>query len=349
MSHKESPSPFQVTEPATTMVAPLDSSDLEQTIVVLGTGGTISCAHDERGDLVPSHSIEDIVAQAGVHNLDNVHVVARDIMALDSSDLQLADVDHILSAIHEAMLDTSYPAPLGGVIVIHGTDTMEETAMAVHCLLNRYPAPVILTGAQRPFDDPHPDGPINLRDAVSFALSIPLDRTVPPHVVFGGVALPASGLSKAHTEDDRAFVGSTTYHDAPLASSPIEPYGDMSPTPPPPPLLAPLRVEIVTAYGGCSGRVIDAIAADSQPLHGVVVAALGSGNLPSSMVTSLETLDVPVWLCTRVPFGPMASVYGGAGGGAELERLGFSIQDGLRPSQARMKLLCELATAGGQE
>lgn len=284
-------------------------------------------------------------------------------MALDSSDLELSDVDHILACLHEALNDTSYIHPLGGVIIIHGTDTLEETAMAVHCLIDSH-VPVILTGAQRPFDDPCPDGPANLRDAFSFALSVPLDATVPAHVVFGGVALPASGVSKAHTQNDRAFVSSLTDH---AVSSPPERTAHSlseraafslpdhgvtrasSPTPQQrdaslPPSLADLRVEIVSVYGGCSSRVIDAITSDSKPLHGIVISALGSGNIPRAMVESLCALDVPVRLCTRVPFGAMSAAYGGVGGGAELQRRELTIESGLRPSQARMKLLCELAS-----
>ncbi|MBC2680900.1 asparaginase [Corynebacterium sp. 4HC-13] len=340
MDYKDSPSRFQVEEPAARRIPSLNTDIVPQTIVVIGTGGTISCARDPRsGDLVPSHPIDDIIAQAGIPHISHIHVESRDIMALDSSDLQLSDVDHILACLHEGLNDTSYVHPLGGVIIIHGTDTLEETAMAVHCLIDSH-VPVILTGAQRPFDDPCPDGPANLRDAFTFALSVPPDATMPAHVVFGGVALPASGVSKAHTHNDRAFVSSSADHGVTRAFSPTPQQRPASL----PPSLADLRVEIVSAYGGCSSRVIDAITSDSKPLHGIVVSALGSGNIPRAMVESLCALDVPVRLCTRVPFGPMNAAYGGVGGGAELQRRGLTIESGLRPSQARMKLLCELAS-----
>ena len=113
-------------------------------VTVLGTGGTIACTTDAAGDLVPTCSISTLLSHAGIAP---EAVTARDVMQLDSSTMTLADLDALLVDIHSAD---------GPVVLTHGTDSMEETAMAVDRLLG---GPVVLTGAQRPADDVLRKGP----------------------------------------------------------------------------------------------------------------------------------------------------------------------------------------------
>ena len=284
-------------------------------MTVLGTGGTIACTTDSSGDLVPTRGITSLLSDAGVSPDE---VSARDVMQLDSSTMTLEDLDSLLAEIH---------AVQGPVVVTHGTDSMEETAMAVDRLLG---GPVVLTGAQRPADDASPDGPRNLRDAVAAAAT-----AESPGVALGGRVVPAYGVTKVHTTENAAF-------DSVGASRPERLVQDAVPA-----LLSGLRVDIVPAYQGADASLVD-VALDAGA-DGIVVAAFGSGNVGGLADGVRRALDagIPVVVASRVPAGGVQLVYGGAGGGRAIARAGVRGAGRLSVPQARMELLCELAVQRG--
>lgn len=278
---------------------------------VLATGGTISCAVDAHGDLVPTHTVARLLADADV---PPGSVTARDILQLDSSTMGLADLDALLAEIHTALQH-------GPVVVTHGTDSLEETAMAVDRLIG---GAVVLTGAQRPADDPAPDGPANLRSAIQAAPTV-----TSPSVVFGGRTLPCYSVRKVHTTSDEAFDTPDTPRPDTLTGSPVP--------------LSGLRVDIIAAFQGADPGTIDAAVSDGA--DGIVVAAFGSGNVGALAAGVHRALGagVPVTLTSRVAAGGVQLVYGGSGGGGSLARAGVRSGGVLSPAQARMELLCELA------
>lgn len=284
-------------------------------VTLLATGGTIACTADATGALVPTRTAADLCTAA---RLDPATVTARDTLLLDSSEMTLADLDTLLTSVADALRH-------GPVVLTHGTDSMEETAMAVDRLLG---GPVVLTGAQRPSDDPHPDGPANLRDAVAAATDTPV-----PVVVMGGATVPAYGVRKVHTTADRAFAGPTTPQ-----TRPAGPGAGVTPAP-----LAGLRVDILPAHQGTDSALVDAALAAGA--DGLVIAGFGSGNAGGLTpgIRRARAAGVPVVMCSRVPDGPVDAVYGGAGGGATLAALGVRSAGALSPAQARTELLCQLA------
>ena len=300
-------------------------------IHILGTGGTISCLHNDDGDLIPSLQCSDLINRAGfATGADQPSITVEDIMTVDSSDVTLEDMDFLIDRVRAANSSGA-----DAIIVLHGTDTMEETAFATARLCADLSCPIIFTGAQRPADDDNPDGPGNLRAAVNAALKLlHADSTGPlVRIAFGGQVLPAAGTTKWHTTEDVAF------HPA----GDIGEFGAVASTPSDRvPRLAGLQVPIIDAYAGADGAIIEHLAASG--IDGLVVTALGSGNVPAPMASALEKLDVPVLISTRVPEGGVHFVYGSAGGGAELARHGVRSAGDLRPSQARMWLLTELAS-----
>ncbi|GMA40612.1 asparaginase [Mobilicoccus caccae] len=171
-------------------------------ILIVGTGGTIagsSAATDTQHYQAGVLSVEDLTA--AVPGLaDRVELQVEQLFSLDSVDLTL---DHRLSLarrLDEVLGGTDRP---DGVVVTHGTDSMEETAYVLHLLLDTE-VPVVLTGAMRPADDPGADGPANLADAVTVAAH-PLARGLGTVVVFGGQIHGARDITKRHAGRLDAF------------------------------------------------------------------------------------------------------------------------------------------------
>lgn len=289
---------------------------------LLTTGGTIACTRDDDGALVPTMAARDLVAAAGLREAD---VVARDLVRLDSSSITLADLDHVLAAVRGSIEHGA-----AGVVLTHGTDSLEDTALALD-LVHDSPVPVVLTGAQRAFDHPAGDGRDNLLGAVA-AAGDPANRGRGVLVFFGGRLLPARGLIKTHTSDLAGFAlaGNAGARPAPVAHDG----------------LADLRVPILAAWPGAGPELVDACLSPAAPADGVVVEALGSGNMGSAMgegVARLLTAGVPTVISTRVPFGAVSLAYGGAGGGASLGARGAVGAGVLSPGQSRITLATALA------
>ncbi|MBJ7352566.1 MAG: asparaginase, partial [Rhodococcus sp.] len=132
--------------------------DSAEFVALLTTGGTIASSRDE-------HGVSRPVAGVGV---DMDGVVVREVMSKDSSALDLADLDAIRTAVVDALDEDG----CAGVVVLHGTDTMEESALYVD-LFHDDARAVVFTGAQRTADHPDPDGPANIAAAVTAARSEP--------------------------------------------------------------------------------------------------------------------------------------------------------------------------------
>lgn len=298
-----------------------------QKVAVITTGGTIACTSDANGHLLPTVSGTELLASVaprfdGTHIAFEVHEVNR----LDSSSMTFADLDALNATVHKVLEDPQ----VIGVVVTHGTDSMEESAIAVDSFLSD-PRPVVFTGAQKPFDHPDSDGPSNLFEA-SLIASDPSARGIGALVVFGRAVIPARGCTKWHTSDELAFA----------TNGPEDPE---RPDALPLAALEDIAVEIIPAYPGADGAMVEA--ALSAGAQGLVVEGMGSGNVGSRMGDALgKALDagIPVVMSTRVPRGEVFGAYGGAGGGATLATKGAVSSRYFRAGQARILLAVSLAT-----
>lgn len=299
----------------------------EREIVILATGGTIACTTAADGSLIPTQTAADLIEQAtalrSAAPAPQFRLRAEDYSRLDSSSLTVEQLDGLLAHIADLVSQEQ----VAGVIICHGTDSLVDTAIAVH-LFHDSSTPVLLSGAQRPFDHPDPDGPHNINEAIAeIARGY---RGV--GISFGGTIIPAWGAQKRHTEQLAAFSGE------PGAQAPAA-------VPLPRTALAGTKVAIIAAWAGASSWAIDA--AMAQGYQGLVIEALGSGNMSEDMGQALRralAAGLSVVISTRVPHGSVRLAYGGAGGGASLAAHGALGAGPLRATQARMVLLAALAT-----
>lgn len=296
-------------------------------IVVLTTGGTIACTTDPSGALVPTVSGAQLIAPVAARFDPSVlQVEVRELNRMDSSSMTLADIDEIVAAVDETFADPS----VTGIVVTHGTDSMEESAVAVDTFLNDV-RPVVFTGAQRAFDHPEADGPENLFESIIIA-SDNSARGIGALIVFSHAIIPARGALKWHTSDKLAFA--TNGPEEPTRPDPVAAVP-----------LADINVEVIYAYPGANGDLLRAAIAGGA--QGIVVEAMGSGNVSTGMskaiVEALEA-DIPVVITSRVPRGEVFFAYGGAGGGATLGSKGVTSGTYFHAGQARILLAVALAT-----
>jgi L-asparaginase len=228
-----------------------------------------------------------------------------------------------------------------GVVLTHGTDTLEETAY----LMARSVAPgtpVVFTGAMRSGSDLGWDGPANLIDAVRVAAA-PDAGAYGTLLVIGARVFAGVDVTKTNTHMLDAFESPE------LGPVGVVDDGDVifrRSLPGPPRIVAPpapaTPVDIITAHAGADARLLDA---SRTTARGVVVAALGRGNVPPDMVDGIARCleqGLPLVVASRAHAGRVGPTYGYPGAGRRLLELGAILAGGRHPQQARIELMLGL-------
>lgn len=235
-----------------------------------------------------------------------------------------------------------------GVVITHGTDTLEETAVLCD-ILHDGSAPVVLTGAMRPASEPGADGPANLIDAVTVAAS-PAARDLGAVVVFGGEIHHARTVRKTDTMSIVAFSSPQT---GPLGRV-TEGHATIWSRLPRNPALNPpaldRRVLIVPTVSGDDGSLARA-ALGTEP-DGVVIGTLGAGHLAPAVleVWRAAAEKIPVIAYSRPERGVILNgTYGYPGSERDLRDTAIVPAGFLSPQAARMKLLACLSAGLGLE
>jgi L-asparaginase len=241
-------------------------------------------------------------------------------------------------ALRNRLLELAHDPAVDGIVVTHGTDTLEESAY----LASRSIPPgkaIVFTGAMRTASDPGWEGPANLIDAVRVAASAE-SESYGSLVVMDGRIFAGIDVTKVHTHLLGAFESPG------LGPVGVIDDGDVifrRMLPPPPLTLSPAElaspVDIVYSWPGADARLLDA---SRSTARGVVVAGLGRGNVPPAMVPGMErwiTDGKPVVLTSRAARGRVGRTYGYPGGGRRLAELGVIFGGSRRPSQARIDLM----------
>ena len=312
------------------------SDDDRPRIVILATGGTIAGTAADPADAIGYRAAQLGVDRlvAAVPPLGAQPIETEQVAQLDSKDMDEPTWRRLAERIdaHLARADVT------GVVVTHGTDTLEETAYFLQRVLA--PAkPVVMTAAMRPATALLADGPQNLLDAVTLA-GVPGAAGVV--AVVAGQVHSAFDLRKSHTQRLDAFDSGDAGPIGVVEAGRLRRFRDW---PRGTPLaLAELsegdwpRVEIVTSHAGARGALVDALVA--QGVDGIVAAGTGNGTLHHALEAALRRATaqgVTVRRATRVAAGAVLA------SGAEAD--GWSVSPAASAVQARIELLLELMSA----
>lgn len=293
-------------------------------IRILGAGGTIASRSGLNG-AIPTESVATLFGAAGPPpeiDVEFEDVLRRGSFALTPMDVRVLS-ERVAYALEDPLVD--------GLVLAHGTDTLEETAFLLD-LVHDDPRPLVLTGAQIPGDRPGADGARNLTEAVRLAATPGLRR----HGVlvgFAGGAWAARGTRKAHTTAASPFRGGLPV--AEFVGDAVHVRGMPQRTPA---LVRPdarfdrVRVAVIVAHIGADPALFEAALAHSDA---VVLAGTGVGNAGTGFARAIARSQTPVILASRVDRGPVVPMYGD-GGGVDLVAAGALPADLLSAVQARM-------------
>lgn len=312
---------------------------MKKTILLIHTGGTISMAMSAEGAVMPNKenplmkesnklaSLASII-EIEAFNLPSPHITPKEMLLLRNLILEQIDAQ-----------------PIDGVVITHGTDTLEETAYFLELTMN-LAIPIVLTGAMRSSNELGADGIYNLVEAVRVAVDEEArDKGV--LVVMNDEVHLAVNTTKTSTSSVNTFqspqygpIGLITksrilFHHAPIRRQYVD-VNNLS-----------KRVAMLKVYAGMEEDLLDVVLACKY--DGVVLEGLGQGNVPPSVVKGIESLiqrDIPVVLVSRCFNGIAEGVYGYVGGGKMLEDLGAIFATGINGQKARLKLLIGLNTTG---
>jgi L-asparaginase len=346
------------------MTSDVNKQFIAKQIVVLGTGGTIagkSASATDNVDYVASEvGIETLLAAipslgdaAGKASYAGCELLCEQVAQVDSKDMTFEVWQRLLERCTHWLAQPQ----VQGIVITHGTDTLEETAFFLHSVLethNFLSKPVVLTCAMRPSTAVAPDGPQNLLDALAVASSDQIQAVV---AVCAGAIHSAVDVQKVHNYRLDAFssgdAGALGYvkegnlvvyrnlHQKnelkmPLsvvftALAAINNVANLNFLP---------RVEIVLNHSGATGEVVldllaQRTATSFNKLAGIVVAATGNGTISQALERALQTAEaagVVVWRSSRCAFGTLV--------GREATQFGDS--GGLTPVKARIALMLSL-------
>ena len=303
-------------------------------IAIIFNGGTISMKIDEKiKAAVPSLSADEIMSMIpGVE--DYAEIEAYTFSSMPSPHMTLETMLK-LSKFTTELVERD---DIDGVVITHGTDTLEETAYLLD-LTVKTKKPVVVTGAMRSGSELGYDGPFNLATSICTAIS---DEAVGRGVLvcFNGELNSASEVTKANSMALNAFrtpnfgpIGIVDndnvifYRDA----NHLEKY-DVS--------KIEKQVALIKCVVDMDSSYIDYLI--EKGYGGIVIEALGRGNVPPKMVEGIKKaieLEIPVVVVSRCFEGRVFESYGYEGGGKQLKNLGAIFGDTLPGQKARIKLI----------
>ncbi|MBF9642799.1 asparaginase [Streptococcus pseudopneumoniae] len=301
-------------------------------ILVLHTGGTISMQADASGAVVTS---SDNPMNHVSNPLEGIQVHALDFFNLPSPYIK---PKHMLALYQKIKEEADN---YDGVVITHGTDTLEETAYFLDTMKIPH-MPIVLTGAMRSSNELGSDGVYNYLSALRVASD---DKAADKGVlvVMNDEIHAAKYVTKTHTTNVSTFQTPTHGPLGLIMKQEILYFKTAEPR---------VRfdldhiqglVPIISAYAGMTDELIDML--DLEHLDGLIIQAFGAGNIPKETAQKLENLlqkGIPVALVSRCFNGIAEPVYAYQGGGVQLQKSGVFFIKELNAQKARLKLLIAL-------
>jgi L-asparaginase len=311
---------------------------MKKRLAIYFTGGTISMKYDpEIGAAMPALSGQEILdAVPGAGEVADVEVI--DFGRYPGPHM----TPRLMMDLSLQVRETISRPDIDGVVITHGTDTLEETAYLLDLTLASE-KPVAVVGAMRNSSEPGWDGPSNLLSAMRVAASDSA-RGLGVVVVMNETVLAAGEATKTHTESFDAFqsqefgpLGVVDKGEVIITRAPRE-RDHLNTTE----IVEP--VWFIKMGAGFDSFLIDACI--EARAKGLVIEALGRGNVPPESVPGITRAisdDIPVVLVSRCLRGRVYESYGYEGGGKHLRNLGVIFADYLSGQKARIKLCLGLS------
>jgi L-asparaginase len=306
-------------------------------VAVIGTGGTIASTQNEAAATPQKGGAELVEAVPELSEYATLSV--RDVAQVASFDMNLDTVADIGDAAADAVADGA-----DGVVVTHGTDTMEESSYVLD-LTREFDVPVVFTGAQRRPDEHSPDGPANLLTAVRAATDDRLQAAGGVYVAFDMELHSPRDVTKSHTSALGTFespgkgpVASVTREDIRMHRQPGSYSESIAAT------RSSADVRMIKSAVGVGAEQVES--AREHAVDGLVIEGTGLGNTTSALGNAVgEAVEsgLPVVVASRCHAGATAPVYGTDGGGQTLVDSGAVQAGDLSAHKARLKLALALA------
>lgn len=304
-------------------------------ILILHTGGTISMSEDESGKIKPN--VQNPLAAITVNNDDDVQLVTEEIFNLPSPHMTPERMLELSLRIRQAESEGFF-----GAVVTHGTDTLEETAIFLDLTISSK-MPVVVTGAMRSSNEVGSDGLYNFQTAIMVASSAEsVGKGVV--VVMNDEIHSARYVTKTHTTNVATFRTPTFGPIGIVSEGHVNYVQTIKPQKHLPIDHVVNNVYLIKAYAGMGPELLQAI--NKPKTKGIVIEALGAGNMPPQTLPELQSLinhRIPLVLVSRCFNGIAEPVYDYEGGGVNLAKMGIVYCRGLTGPKARIKLLVGLS------
>jgi L-asparaginase len=313
-------------------------------VVLLGTGGTIASRIDQaRGNVTAAATGDELMATMASRGFDLPDAVSVETEQFCNVGSFLFDLDLAFGLAQRIAQRLSEP-DVAGVVVTHGTDTMEESAYLADLVVDT-DKPIVFTGAQRHADEPDSDGPRNLMDAIRVASS-PEARGLGAVILFEQEIHAARDATKLHASRAGTFQsaehgklgevdrGRVVVQRRPLLrrhfpTERVEP-----------------RIDLVKLVMGSDARFMRC--ALETGARGIVLEAFGRGNANHAILGEMEaarSMGIPVVVSSRCPQGRVEPIYGD-GGGKDVAAAGGIFAGDLSGIKARVLLSVLLGHPG---
>ena len=306
-----------------------------KTIAIVATGGTIA-GTGKKGKTAAYHAGEidiDSIIETIPEINEVAHIKEYQLMNIDSNEMTHEKWLILKNNIEEILSDDT----IDGAVVTHGTDTLEETAYLLDLTINS-DKPVVITGAMRSGSELGYDGPSNLAASICTAISDDAKgRGV--LVCFNGELNSAAEVTKANSMALNAFITPNFVPIGIVDNNKVMFYRDAKKTETYDAKEINKDVLLIKCVADMDSTLIDF--AIEKGFGGIVIEALGRGNVPPRMVEGIKrALDnkMPIVVVSRCFEGRVHESYGYEGGGKMLKDLGVIFGDTLPGQKARVKL-----------